>query len=511
MAAHFKSPLTLYVLWHPKFLDGEKLADRLFNTLSRNVDDPFARSIGIPVYYRSKPAGAESAAPAAIPLDESDYNAIVVFVDTAMILSADWKEYIVGILEKIKQCPDKTRVFPMASDSNAFNFEELGAKNFIRLFEADSKDDVGLLADGAAGTGDTAMRELEASLRAREAALAERERALMARESSSGVSFAVGQPAAQGNGITFNITINHADATTRAGDFQSPASAAIGLPSHAEPAGTKSDSPQARSAADVLLRRGNLMISKLVHELCRLILSLPRTTEAGTTRSAKPVSLFLSHAKADGAQIAKEIKNYIEADSSMKTFFDANDIAAGYEFGAELKANIEDAALICIQTDYYATREWCLFEVITAKRFDRPLVVLNAVKEREPRSFPYIGNVPTMRWNPQAKSRFRQVVDMALFEVLANTYNKMFLEALRELYVTMPPGPSVGHAPELFTILNLRKTAEAAGSLESASYVLYPDPPLGDEELGLLQELSPGTTFITPMMLPVIAHRIESK
>ena len=29
MAAHFKSPLTLYVLWHPKFADGEKLADRL--------------------------------------------------------------------------------------------------------------------------------------------------------------------------------------------------------------------------------------------------------------------------------------------------------------------------------------------------------------------------------------------------------------------------------------------------------------------------------------------------
>jgi hypothetical protein len=251
------------------------------------------------------------------------------------------------------------------------------------------------------------------------------------------------------------------------------------------------------------------MISKLVHELCRLIVSPPKVTEAGTTTSARPVHLFLSHAKADGAEIAKQIKNYIEKDSSMKTFFDANDIAPGYPFSDELTGAIEKSALICIQTDFYATREWCLFEVITAKRLDRPVVVLNAVQQREPRSFPYIGNVPTMRWNPHDKSRFREVVDLALFEVLSITYSEMVQQALLKLY-QLPGARTVGHAPELFTVLRLRAQQQEQGiedgSAESIKYVLYPDPPLGHIEIKLLEDLSPETRFITPTLLPVIGQ-----
>jgi hypothetical protein len=532
MATHFKSPLTVYVLWHPRFADGKQLADRLFNTLSRNVNDPFARTIGIPVYYRSEPAGAGSEAPAPIPLEESDYNAIVVFVDTQMLLSDDWKEYVKGILAKMEDDPEKTRVFPMADDFHSFKSRELGATNYIRMFEADDRDDMGT-SDGdmdddvTPAVDDPAIGKLEASLRAREANLAEREKAFNARE-GSGATLTVGQPGKQGYGININITINNADPASGAVQLTGLTGAPDGRGENVAAtddvestgievaeAAPKSTLRKAKSAQEILRRRGNLMLSKLLHELCRLIISPPKVTEAGTTRSAKPVNLFLSHAKADGAEIATQIKTYIEADSAMKTFFDANDIAPGYRFSNELKGAIETSALICIQTDHYATREWCLFEVITAKRFDRPVVVLNAVMQREPRSFPYIGNVPTMRWNPQDKSRFREVVDMALFEVLGNTYNQMFLSALQKLY-TLPPGTHpVGHAPELFTILKLREKArgreDAAGSMESTNYILYPDPPLGDEEIQLLQDLSPDTHFITPTMLPAVEYQIKVK
>lgn len=417
MAAHFKSPLTLYVLWHPKFEDGAKLADRLFNTLSRNVNDPFARTIGIPVYYRSEPAGPESEAPAPIPLEESEYNAIVVFVDTEMLLSLDWKEYVKEFLAKMEEDPDKTRVFPIANDFSSFKSKELQATNYIRMYEADDRDDVGTVEEESASVDDTAARELEANLQAREielqareANIVERENALTAREAGPGVSVGV-PPATQGNGITINININQPGSTSSAGPPSSvnptaeavagsakaeptsgvePTNIAATTEMKIEPAATSPVPPQAKNAEEILERRGYYMMSKLVHELCRLIVSPPQVTDAGTTTSAKPVNLFLSHAKADGAETARQIKNYIEEDSAMKAFFDANDIAPGYRFSNELKGAIEKSALICIQTDYYATREWCLFEVITAKRFDRPVVVLNAVKEREPRSFPYI-------------------------------------------------------------------------------------------------------------------------
>ena len=530
MAAHFKSPLTIYVLWHPNFADGEKLADRLFNTLSRNVNDPFARTIGIPVYYRSQPAGAGSEAPAPIPLEESDYNAIVVFVDTEMLLSSDWKEYVKGLLAKTEEDPNKTRVFPMANDFSSFKSKELGAINYIRMFEADDRDDMGMVEEETVGVDDTAIRAREANLAAREAMLAERETALKAKEDGAGVSLAVGQPAGQGSGININITINNADSARRTGQLAGVTRTPNGVtvsgeaePTHSaestdtmvKEAAAKPAASPAKSAADILQRRGNLMMSKLVHELCRLIVSPPQRTAAGTTTSAKPVKLFLSHAKADGAQIAKQIKNYIEEDSSMKTSFDANDIAPGYRFSDELKGAIETSAVICIQTDYYATREWCLFEVITAKRFDRPVVVVNAIMERIPRSFPYIGNVPAMRWNPKDKSRFRKVVDMALLQVLDYTYSDLFQQALLKLY-EMPPGTlSIGHAPELLTMLSLRDNEQdnesAAGSAESTKYILYPDPPLGDEEIRLLQDQSPDMRFVTPTMLPVIEHQFNSK
>ena len=546
MAEHFRSPLTLYVLWHPKFANGERLADRLFNTLSRNVNDPFARTIGIPVYYRSEPAGPGSEAPAPIPLGESDRNAIVVFVDTQMLLSDDWKEYVQALLAAMQKDENSTRVFPIANDFDSFGSEELGATNYIRMFEADNRDEWGpaeAAIDGGDDSEDAAsqkleasllarnarLRTLEAQLQAREAALAEREKALQPADADNGVAVSVGQPAVQGNGVNINITIHAADSAARSGQPTSvaptPEPAAesavveasdidVEIDRTKDAAASDPASYQAIRAETILQRRENFLMSKLVHQLCRLLNSLPMETEIGTTVSAKPVNLFLSHAKADGAEIAKQIKKHIEDDSSMKTFFDANDIAAGYEFSSEIKGAIENSALICIQTDYYATREWCLYEVITAKRSSRPVVVLNAVKKREPRSFPYIGNVPTMRWDPNAKSALREVVDMAMLEVLDRSYSDLFQQALRKLY-ELEGIHSVGHTPELFTILQLReeekKKGNGAGSADSTKYILYPDPPLGAEEIQLLEDLSPDMRFITPTMLPAVQQQIHSK
>jgi hypothetical protein len=68
----------------------------------------------------------------------------------------------------------------------------------------------------------------------------------------------------------------------------------------------------------------------------------------------------------------------------------------------------------------------------------------------------------------------------------------------------------VGHPPELFTILKMASDGGQKGhSPEEPRYVVYPDPPLGDEELRLLEDMAPDIRFVTPTMLPLVQHLIN--
>lgn len=69
---------------------------------------------------------------------------------------------------------------------------------------------------------------------------------------------------------------------------------------------------------------------------------------------------------------------------------------------------------------------------------------------------------------------------------------------------------AVGHPPELFIILKMASDGSRQGhSPEEPRYVVYPDPPLGDEELRLLEDMAPNIRFVTPTMLPLVQHLIN--
>ena len=46
-------------------------------------------------------------------------------------------------------------------------------------------------------------------------------------------------------------------------------------------------------------------------------------------------------------------------------------------------------------------------------------------------------------------------------------------------------------------------------SPEEPRYVVYPDLPLGDEELRLPADMAPNIRFVTPTMLPLVKHLIN--
>jgi hypothetical protein len=466
MPTPFKSPLTLYVLWHPDYSAGALLADKLFKGFSRNVDDPFARTPGIPVYFRSAPAGANSKLPRTIPFEESDYTAIIVLVDDRMVIGDEWNTYVTELDKVAAASPGKIRLFPVAVNSNSFKFP-VASTNFIRLYEVREKTPAtaAIVADSVASETKT--------------------------------------PPGKETGVTINIFINGENAESVRVEHTAAKSAPPGAAS-------------ASAAGPTLLdRQATFLIGKLAHELSRMLYHQPRVDDDGAIQSAAPIRMFISHAKADGAGIAAAIRNHIHSDTSLKSFFDANDIAAGYRFSAELITALRESAIICLQTDYYATREWCLWEVINAKRLDRPVVVVNAVTNREPRSFPYLGNVPTLRWRfdgDDDRTQIQEVLDLALFEVLGTRYRELLQRELIKTFELPDDTGVVGHPPELFTILKMAADESHKGrSQGEPRYVVYPDPPLGDEELRLLQDLAPNIRFITPTMLPLVQHLTNSK
>jgi hypothetical protein len=476
MSTWFKSPLIVYVLWHPEYADGALMAHKLFSVFSRNVGDPFARTPGIPVYFRSCQATPDSQVPGQIPFEEAEYTAIVVLVDDHMLVSDAWGQYVAALDQAAAESNAKVRLLPVAVNSNAFSFP-IANTNFIRLFEVQAQQQ--------------SQRQVAVDRPVVETR----------------------QLAGRSEGITINLFIN-AD-TTQSFRLEhsipemQPADAGLKEAAPAPPH-TAGDSPALGLVDSLFERKALFLIAKLVHELSRLLYQRPRVTEQGTVQSAPPVRMFISHAKADGADLAAAIRNHIHSDTSLKSFFDANDIAFGYRFSDELLAALQESAVICLQTDYYATREWCLWEVINAKRLDRPVVVVNAVTDREPRSFPYLGNVPTIRWNfnqVDDKVQIQHVLDLAMFEVLGTRFHELFQKALIKTFNLPDTTGVVGHPPELFTILKMAADGSQQGhSKDNPRYVVYPDPPLGDEEVRLLEDQAPGIRFVTPTMLPLVQH-----
>ena len=245
------------------------------------------------------------------------------------------------------------------------------------------------------------------------------------------------------------------------------------------------------------------LVSDLTHELARLLIAKGgdvQTQDFGTLeKSFAPVKLFISHSKHDGEGdiIATQLRDYGRQHFPIATFYDSNDIAAGYNFEKEIKANVAESAMLVVHTNTYSDRSWCRREVLFAKQCGCPVLVINAVTVGEERLFPYLGNAPTVRWPFDSARHCEIVINAALREVLRNAY---FLEHIRTLKAAgLLPDTCVqiGTAPEMLTYRNLIRAKRC--DRVKPSVLLYPDPPLGDEEIEVLEDLNPpNLTFTTP-------------
>ncbi|TLD71690.1 toll/interleukin-1 receptor domain-containing protein [Phragmitibacter flavus] len=205
------------------------------------------------------------------------------------------------------------------------------------------------------------------------------------------------------------------------------------------------------------------VVRRIVVELCRYLSNLEAVENS---EFEVPVTLFLSHAKADIDRDPKATRCFIDAlkaDQPVEAWVDSGDIASGSRFAESIERGVQRSSLLAVLTDTYATREWCREEVLLAKEHQRPVVVVDALSGHEVRSFPYLGNVPRLRWDGDPQKG----IDLLLKETLRQLYDLVRLGQFKQ------PGDFIfARPPELATLVGRDPKLE----------ILYPDPPVGVSE-----------------------------
>lgn len=145
--------------------------------------------------------------------------------------------------------------------------------------------------------------------------------------------------------------------------------------------------------------------------------------------------------------------------------------------------------MVAIYTDSYSSREWCRHEVMEAKRRNVPMVLVDCLQTVDERIFPYLGNVPGIRMNPDHRDRIDQIASLLLDELFKDFLWRRRIEVFRSSY---PRVMFTARPPELISLSDL---ADDAGDGERS--IVYPGPPLGFEEIRLFADVAPGVRLNT--------------
>ena len=195
-----------------------------------------------------------------------------------------------------------------------------------------------------------------------------------------------------------------------------------------------------------------------------------------TSLDRRKVEVFLSHSKSDdyGVRIAELVRDWLHKNSQLSSFFDIHDIPPGRRFSSVILEAISAGVLLAVQTDTYSSREWCRREVLAAKLSGVPMVVVDALAAGERRAFPYLGNAPVVRMNPSHPDQIGRVIGCLLDETLKQL---LWRRRVERFGVTSPPVRFTSRPPELLALAGL---PESTANTEPV--IVYPDPPLGEEE-----------------------------
>ena len=137
--------------------------------------------------------------------------------------------------------------------------------------------------------------------------------------------------------------------------------------------------------------------------------------------------------------------------------------------------------------------------MLQAKQGWLPALVINACKQGERRTFPYTGNLPSVRWPLEGDADpYGTILGLLLFEVLHAAYFPIRVASLANLLGIRSQFFPIPYPPELLTVLEMKRIL----SSNPKTTFVYPNPPLGTEERALLKEAAPEIKMVTPILFP---------
>lgn len=241
------------------------------------------------------------------------------------------------------------------------------------------------------------------------------------------------------------------------------------------------------------------------HGILRVLLHASRLILDGLEQIQDPVELrpsprfaFLSHAKSDlpqqrGDSLVHQLAGRMAGTNyGLKGYLDEIDALSGWPWRRQFEAAIERNALIAFDGDAYPSRPECQRELLHAKRSRRPILAINAVRDRQSMSFAYGGNLPVVREPPVSEL----AMDQLMLDLFAETLRtELWLHDARTVAEraslqnpTLLPRP-VELADLAFHVLDSRKQPGPAT-------LVYPDPPLAPHLKELIDALRPSTLSV---------------
>lgn len=227
----------------------------------------------------------------------------------------------------------------------------------------------------------------------------------------------------------------------------------------------------------------------VAHEIYRHALNKKENTLYGREKALK---IFLSHTKYDkiGINLAEKTKDFIDH-SQMNRFFDATDIATGYDFDKEILSHIKDSTLLAIHSDEYSSRYWCQLEILEAKKLKRPILAIDCLSNFEDRKFPFSSNIPTIHFHSSddiTEDKILKILSATLLETIRYCYSEEFLLEFADCIEISDEVNIIARPPDLIDIKKIE-----TGKIR----ILYPDPPVYEEELYIYKQL--GYELFTPL------------
>jgi hypothetical protein len=207
-----------------------------------------------------------------------------------------------------------------------------------------------------------------------------------------------------------------------------------------------------------------------------------RIREKNCTAMALPPRVFLCHTKTDGAEKARKLRRYLYEHTQMSCFFDTHDIPHGRGVREFIQTSIAESCMMVIWTDHLLDSRWCQYEILEARKQQRPLIVVDALSRNAPRIFPFLGNMPVVRW----KVNQAEILNALLLELVRTRHTKALFQSL----CGEDKSPSFRfHPPDLLPgdDASEPRTFHRRSSDDHAALIVYPDPPLAAEEQEILR------------------------